>query len=159
MKMTETAIRRGVTFAMVYLIAVGFGLFSLARLKLDLFPKLEFPVIALITQYTGVGPFDMETVVTRPLEETVAVVENVTKITSQSAQSLSLVSLEFDWGTDMNQAEIDVRNALEWVRDALPEDVTDPLIFAFDISMQPILYFSVTSPVHGAAELRKISER
>lgn len=158
MKVTETAIRRGVTFAMIYLIAVGFGLFSLARLKLDLFPKLEFPVIALITQYVGVGPFDMETVVTRPIEETVAIVENVKKITSQSAQGISLVSLEFEWGTDMNQAEIDVRNALEWVRDALPEDVTEPLVFAFDVSMQPIIYFSVTSPVHGAAELRKISE-
>ncbi|MBN1480488.1 efflux RND transporter permease subunit [candidate division KSB1 bacterium] len=158
MKVTETAVRRGVTFAMIYLIAVGFGLFSLARLKLDLFPKLEFPVIALITQYTGVGPFDMETVVTRPIEETVAIVENVKKITSQSAQGISLVSLEFEWGTDMNQAEIDVRNAIEWVRDVLPDDVSEPLVFAFDVSMQPIIYFSVTSQVHGAAELRKISE-
>ncbi len=158
MKITETAVRRGVTFAMIYLIAVGFGLFSLGRLKLDLYPKLEFPVIALITQYTGVGPFDMETVVTRPIEETVAIVENVKKITSQSAQGLSLVSLEFEWGTDMNQAEIDVRNALEWVRDILPEDVSEPLVFAFDVSMSPIIYFSVTSDVHGPAELRKISE-
>lgn len=158
MKITETAVRRGVTFAMIYLIAVGFGLFSLGRLKLDLYPKLEFPVIALITQYVGVGPFDMETVVTRPIEETVAVVENVKKITSQSAQGVSLISLEFEWGTDMNQAEIDVRNALEWVRDTLPDDVSEPLVFAFDISMQPIIYFSVTSDVHGAAELRKISE-
>ena len=76
MRITETAVKRGVTFAMIYLIAVGFGLFSLGRLKLDLYPKLEFPVIALITQYTGVGPFDMETVVTRPLEETVSIVES-----------------------------------------------------------------------------------
>jgi len=158
MKITETAIRRGVTFAMIYLIAVGFGLFSLMRLKLDLYPKLEFPMIALITQYTGVGPFDMETVVTRPIEETVAGVQNVKKITSQSAQGLSLVALEFDWGTDMDQAEIDVRNALEFVRDYLPDDISDPLVFAFDPSMQPIIYFAVTSNVHGPAELRKISE-
>ena len=158
MKMTEVAIRRGVTFAMIYLIAVGFGLFSLMRLKLDLYPKLEFPVIAIITQYTGVGPFDIETVVTRPIEEVVATVENVEKITSQTSQGLSLILLEFDWGTDMNQAEIDVRNAMEWVRDFLPDDVRDPLIFAFDPSQQPILYFAVTSPFHGQAELRKISE-
>lgn len=158
MKITETAVRRGVTFAMIYLIAVGFGLFSLMRLKLDLYPKMEFPMIALISQYTGVGPFDMETVVTRPIEETVASVENVKKITSQSAQGLSLVTLEFEWGSDMNQAEIDVRNSLEWVRDLLPDDVTDPLVFAFDPSMQPIVYFAVTSSLHGPAELRKISE-
>lgn len=158
MKLTETAVRRGVTFAMIYLIAVGFGLFSLGRLKLDLYPKLEFPVIALITQYTGVGPFDMETVVTRPLEEAVSVVENVKKVTSQSAQGVSLVSVEFEWGSDMNQAETDVRNALQWVSDVLPNDVSDPLIFAFDVSMQPVMYYSVTSKVHGPAELRKISE-
>lgn len=158
MKITEVAIRRGVTFAMIYLIVVGFGLFSLARLKLDLYPKMEFPMIAIITQYTGVGPFDIETVVTRPIEEVVATVENVEKITSETAQGLSLIMLEFGWGTDMNQAEIDVRNAMEWVRDILPEDVTDPLIFAFDPSQQPIMYFAVTSPYHGPAELRKISE-
>ncbi|RPH90539.1 MAG: efflux RND transporter permease subunit, partial [Calditrichaeota bacterium] len=158
MKMAQVAIRRGVTFAMIYLIAVGFGLFSLARLKLDLYPKLEFPMIAIISQYTGVGPFDMETVVTRPLEETVATTENIKRITSQSAQSLSLVLLEFDWGTDMNQAEIDVRNNLEFARDALPDDVMEPLVFAFNPSMQPILYFAVTSDVLGPAELRKISE-
>ena len=158
MKMTETAVRRGVTFVMIYLIAVGFGLFSLARLKLDLYPKLDFPIIAVITQYTGVGPFDMETVVTRPIEETVASVENVEKVTSTSSQGLSLVMLEFGWGTDMNQAEIDVRNNLDFIRDFLPEDVNDPLVFAFDPSMQPILYMAVTSDLHGQAELRHISE-
>ena len=72
MKITEVSVRRAVTFAMIYLIAVGFGLFSLARLKLDLYPKLEFPIIAIISQYTGVGPFDLETVVTRQIEEVVA---------------------------------------------------------------------------------------
>ena len=158
MRLTETAVKRGVTFAMIYLIAVGFGLFSLGRLKLDLYPKLEFPMIALITQYTGVGPFDMETVVTRPLEETVSIVENVKKVTSQSAQGVSLVSVEFEWGTDMNQAESDVRNALQWVEDILPDDVSEPLIFAFDVSMSPIMYYSVVSELHGPAELRKISQ-
>jgi len=158
MKITEVSVRRGVTFAMLYLIAVGFGLFSLMRLKLDLYPKMEFPIIAIISQYTGVGPFDIETVVTRPIEETVASVENVESITSTTSQGLSLVMLEFDWGTDMNQAEIDVRNNMEFIRDVLPEDVTEPMVFSFDPSTQPILYFAVTSELHGQAELRYISE-
>ena len=158
MKITEIAIKRGVTFTMIYLVVVGFGLFSLARLKLDLYPKMEFPIIAIISQYSGVGPFDIETVVTRPIEEVVATVENVEKITSETSQGLSLVTIEFAWGTDMNQAEIDVRNAMEWVQDIIPQDVSDPLIFAFDPSTQPIMYFAVTSQVHGPAELRKISE-
>ncbi len=159
MKMTETAIRRGVTFLMIYLIAVGFGLFSLGRLDIDLYPKLEFPVIALISQYTGVGPFDMETVVTRPVEEVVASVENIEKITSTSAQGLSLVLLEFDWGTNMNQAEIDVRNNLEFIQDVLPQEVDGPLVFAFDPSQQPIFYLALSSDMHGMAELRRIAER
>jgi len=71
MKMTQIAIKRGVTFFMIYLIAVGFGLFSLSQLNVDLYPKMDFPVLAIITQYTGVGPFDMETVITRPVEEAV----------------------------------------------------------------------------------------
>ena len=72
MKITTLAIKRGITFFMIYLIVVGFGLFSLARLKIDLFPDITFPVIAIITQYIGVNPFDIENTVTRPLEETVS---------------------------------------------------------------------------------------
>ncbi|NQT27196.1 efflux RND transporter permease subunit [candidate division KSB1 bacterium] len=158
MFITKTAIKRGVTFMMVYIIAVGFGLFSLSRLRVDLWPKLDFPVIAVITQYTGVGPFDIETVITRPIEETVASVQSVKTVNSQSRQGLSLIMLEFAWGTDMDQAEIDVRNALDWVEDYLPEDVSDPLVFAFDPAMQPIGFYTIGSNVHGLAELRRISE-
>lgn len=159
MTITQTAIRRGVTCLMIYLIAIGFGLFSLARLNLELYPKLEFPMIAIITQYTGVSPYDIETVVTRPMEEAVASVKNVKKVKSTSAQGLSIITLEFEWGTNMDQAKIDVRDNLGFVRDALPDDITEPLIFAFDPSAQPILYLSVASDLHGQAELRRISER
>jgi HAE1 family hydrophobic/amphiphilic exporter-1 len=158
MKLTDISIKKGVTFFMIYLIAVGFGLFSLIRLKIDLYPKLEFPMLAVITQYTGVGPFDIETVITRPVEETIASVENVKKVTSTTAQGLSVVMLEFDWGSDMNQAEIDVRNNLEFLKDVLPNDVNQPMLFKFDPSQQPILYLAVASDLHGQAELRRISE-
>ena len=158
MKITELSIKRGVTFFMIYLIAVGFGLFSLARLNIDLYPKLDFPILAVISQYTGVGPFDIETIVTRPIEEAVAPVQSVKKISSTSAQGLSLVMLEFNWGTDMNQAAIDVRNNLEYIKDFLPNDVSSPMVFKFDPSAQPILYLAVESDLHGQAELRRISE-
>ena len=159
MTIIKTAIKRGVTFFMIYLIAIGFGLFSLARLKVDLYPKLEFPMIAVITQYTGVSPFDIETVITRPIEETVASVQNAKQVSSTTRQGLSLVMLEFDWGSNMDQAEIDVRNNLEFIRDLLPDDVTEPLVFALDPATQPILFLSVVSDLHGEAELRRISER
>ncbi|MBN1155800.1 efflux RND transporter permease subunit [candidate division KSB1 bacterium] len=158
MKITTIAIKRGITFFMIYIIVIGFGLFSLARLKIDLFPDLTFPVIAVITQYTGVNPYDIETTVTRPLEETVSSVENVTKVSSSSSQGISLVILEFDWGTDMDQAEINTRKNIDLIRDYLPEDATDPLVFAFDPSLQPIMFLSVNSDQYGLAELRRIAE-
>ncbi len=158
MKFSSLAIRRGITFFMIYLILVGFGIFSLARLKLDLFPDITFPVIAVITQYSGVGPFDIENTVTRPIEETVASVENAKKVSSTSSQGLSLVILEFDWGTDMDQAEIDARKNIDLIRDYLPADVSQPVVFAFDPSMQPIMFIGVNSEQYGQAELRRISE-
>ena len=158
MRLSQLAIKRGVTFFMIYMIAVGFGLFSLARLKLDLYPKLDFPVIAVISDYEGVGPFDIETVVTRPIEETVSSVQNVNQVNSTSMQGLSMVLLEFDWGTDMDQAEIDVRNSLEFIKDVLPDDASEPMIFGFDPSTQPIMFLTVASDNHGLAELRRVAE-
>jgi len=158
MNLTNLSVRRGVTSFMIYLMAAGFGLFSLIRLKLDLYPNLEFPMIAVIAQYVGVAPADIETVVTRPIEETVSTVENVKQVYSMSRQGISAVMLEFEWGTDMNQAQIDVRNALEYIKDVLPKDVTTPMIFAFDLSQMPILYLTLNSDVHGMAELRRIAE-
>ena len=158
MKITQLSIKNGVTTAMIYLIVAGFGLFSLARLNVDLYPKLEFPIMAVITQYTGVGPFDLETVVSRPIEEATASVENIKTVRSTSQQGLSLVLLEFNWGTDMNQAEIDVRNSLEFIRDYMPEDASEPMVFAFDVSAQPVLYLTLSSPSLSQAELRYIGE-
>ncbi|MCJ7812914.1 efflux RND transporter permease subunit, partial [bacterium] len=158
MQITKTSIKHGVTVLMIYLIVVGFGLFSLGRLRLDLFPNLTFPMIAVITQYTGVGPFDIETVLTRPMEEAVASVENVKTVSSSSSQGASVVMLEFDWGTDMDQAEIDVRKNLDLVSNYLPDDATDPMVFAFDMSMMPVAFYSIGSNVHGLAELRRICE-
>ncbi|MCC6395408.1 MAG: efflux RND transporter permease subunit, partial [Bacteroidetes bacterium] len=158
MRITQGSIKRAVTTSMIYLIAVGFGLFSLLQLKLDLYPELEFPMIAVVSQYTGVGPEDMETVVTRPIEKSLASVKNVKKLTSTSAQGLSLVMLEFDWGTDMDQSKIEMREALDLMRGTFPDDMTEPMLFAFDISAQPILYLTVGSTLHGQAELRRISE-
>ena len=158
MKITTVAIKRGITFFMIYILVIGFGLFSLARLRIDLFPDLTFPIIAVLTQYTGVNPFDIENTVTRPLEETVSSVENVKKVSSITSQGLSLIILEFDWGTDMDQAEIDARKNIDMIRDYLPDDAMQPLVFAFDPSMQPVSFMSVNSNQYGLAELRRISE-
>ncbi len=158
MILSKLAIRRGITFTMIYLIAVGFGLFGLTSLKLDLYPNITFPVIGIITQYEGVGPEDIENSLTRPLEKTVISVENVKRISSQSRAGTSVITLEFDWGTDMDQAEINVRKMIDLVRDYLPTDASEPITFAFDPSMQPIQYLAVSSSELGIAQLRRLVE-
>jgi len=156
MIITKIAIRRSITFTMLYLIAIGFGLFGLSSLKMDLYPNITFPVMAIITQYEGVGPEDIENVLTRPLEQTVISVKNVKKISSNSNVGTSILIMEFEWGSDMDQAEIDVRKMIDFVRDYLPSESSDPITFAFNPSMQPIQYLTVTSDQMGMAELRRV---
>lgn len=158
MRIAEFSVKRRVTVAMAYLVVVGFGLFGLSQLKIDLYPDIDFPIIIVVTNYQGVGPEDVENLLTRPIEESVTAVKNVEKVSSQSSQGVSLVTLEFAYDADMDQAEADVRNAVDFIRDVLPEDATEPLVFAFDPSMIPVLYISVNSPYLGSAELRKLSE-
>jgi len=159
MKLSRLAIKRGVTFAMIYIIAIGFGIYGLGTLKLDLYPDITFPVIGIITQYTGVGPEDIENTITRPLEESVVSVENVNRITSNSKTGTSVIIMEFDWGTDMDQAEIDVRKNLDFIKGYLPDEAMDPITFAFNPSMMPIMLLAVSSDRLGMAELRDIMEK
>ncbi len=156
MILSRVAIKRGITFTMIYLISIGFGLFGLSTLKLDLYPDITFPVIGIITQYEGVGPEDIENSITRPMEKSVVSVENLKRITSRSSAGTSVLILEFDWGTDMDQAEIDVRKLIDFVRDYFPAEATEPLTFAFDPSMQPILFMAVRSDKLGLAEMRRV---
>jgi len=157
MKISHMSVRRGVTVSMIYMIVVGFGLFSLGRLQLDLYPDISFPTVIVITNYTGASPEDIETLITRPLEGQVASVKDVDEITSESKQGISLINVKFDWGKDMEQAETDVRRSLEMVKGYLPDDADDPIVFAFDPSLQPVVMFMVSGP-YPLDELRRIAE-
>ncbi|MCK5520036.1 MAG: efflux RND transporter permease subunit, partial [Candidatus Marinimicrobia bacterium] len=157
MNISQLSIRRGVTFAMIYIVAVGFGLFGLSKLKLDLYPTLEFPLIGIITSYEGVGPEDIENLVTRPIESSIVSVQGVKQVTSQSNPGSSILFVEFNWGTDMTKAEIDVRKNIDLFSDYLPDGVSDPITFAFNPAMQPMMFFNISSETFGIAELRKIA--
>jgi HAE1 family hydrophobic/amphiphilic exporter-1 len=158
MSLSSLSIRRAITFTMIYVFVVGFGIFGLSRLKIDLYPDISFPVIAIITTYTGVAPADMETLITKPIEEAVASVENIKHIRSQSKLGASLVLAEFDWGIDLDKSEKDIRNNIDFIREYLPDEATEPLIVAFDPQKMPILFMSVSGPM-GPAELRELGKR
>ncbi len=158
MKLVEISIKKRITLTMIYLIVVGFALFSFSQLKVDLFPDIDFPVVGIITQYPGVGPEDIENLIARPLEESVSATKNVKKVSSQTMQGVCLTLLEFEWGTDIDKAEADVRKRVDLVRDFLPEEASDPITFAFDPSMMPVMFMLLNSPYLGPAELRQLGE-
>jgi HAE1 family hydrophobic/amphiphilic exporter-1 len=156
--LASLSIKRAITFAMIYFFVFGFGLFGLSRLKIDLYPDVSFPVIAVITTYTGVAPEEMETLVTKPIEEAVASVEKIKHIRSVSKLGASLVLAEFDWGLDLEKAEKDIRNNIDYIREFLPDEAEEPIIIQFDPQKMPILFMSVSGPM-GPAELRELCRR
>ncbi len=156
MSLSSLSVRKGVTFSMLFAALAGLGVFSLLRLQLDLYPEMTFPAIIVITNYTGASPEDVETLITEPIEEGVATVKGIEKITSSSKQGASMVAIEFGWDKDMDQAETDVRRKLDMVTD-LPDDASEPLVIAMDPSMQPIGIWAVTGE-YGLDELRTLAE-
>jgi HAE1 family hydrophobic/amphiphilic exporter-1 len=158
MLLTKFSLRRQITLLMFYAVVIGFSLFSFSQLKIDFFPDIQFPIAGVITNYSGVGPEDIENLVTRPIEEAVSSVKNIEKVSSQSFKGGSIVTLEFKYGINMNQAEVDIRKNLDLIRDFLPQDATEPLVFVFDPSMSPIFFLNLSSEYLGSAELRRLAE-
>ncbi|HAB53817.1 MAG TPA: AcrB/AcrD/AcrF family protein, partial [Ignavibacteriales bacterium] len=158
MLLTRFSLKRQITLVMIYAVIIFFSFFSLSQLKIDFFPDITFPFAGVITSYSGVGPDDIENLITRPVEEAVSSVKNIEKVNSQSYKGSSVVTLEFKYGTDMDKAENDIRKNLDYIRDYLPADATEPLVFVFDPSMMPISYFSISSPYLGPAEIRRLTE-
>ena len=158
MTLTKFSLKRQITLVMIYGVIILFSFFSLSQLKIDFFPDITFPIAGVITNYSGVGPEDIENLITRPIEEAVSSAKNIEKVNSQSFKGSSIVTLEFKYGTDMDKAENDIRKNIDYIRDYLPEDASEPLVFVFDPSMMPISYLNLSSPYLGPAELRRLSE-
>ena len=151
------SVKNRVTMTMLYTVVILFGIFSFSRLQLDLYPDMDIPYIIVMSTYVGASPADIETLVTRPIEETAVSVTGVKNVMSNSKENVSLVILEFDWGYNMSQAEIDTRNKLDLVVSALPDDVDRPMVIAMDPSMQPIVMFNLMGDL-PTSEIRKIAE-
>jgi HAE1 family hydrophobic/amphiphilic exporter-1 len=145
MKIYETAVKKPITTALIFVGVVILGLFSLTRLSIDLFPDIEANQLAIITAYAGAGASDIETNVTRPIEDVLNTVENLKKITSQSKDNMSLVTLEFDYGIDIDEATNDVRDKLDMVKSQLPDEISNPLIVKFSMDMIPVVIYSATA--------------
>ncbi len=129
---SDLSIRRPVATAMFYLVIITIGVVAFRFLPVDLLPAVEYPQLSISTNYANVGPEEMEQLVTRPVENGIAGVPGVERVTSSSTEGSSRVRLEFAQGVDLAEAANDVRDALERVRGSLPEDASEPRIWKFD---------------------------
>ncbi|MDR3218774.1 MAG: efflux RND transporter permease subunit [Dysgonamonadaceae bacterium] len=145
MSLYETAVKRPIFTALIFIGIAIFGIFSFSRLPVDLFPDIETNQLSVIIAYPGASASDIETNVTRPLENSLNTAENLKKITSQSRDNMSIVTLEFNYGTDINTATNDVRDKIDMVKSQLPDDVSNPIIFKFSMDMIPVVIYSATA--------------
>lgn len=157
--LSKLAVDRPITFLMSTLILLGFGIYGLQNLRLNLYPDVSFPTITVYTSYEGVAPEDIETLVTRPIEESVGSISGIRRIRSLSSQGASVVKLNFEWGTDLYQAENDVRKELGFVERTIPDDAETPLVFSYDPNQEPIVVLTVTSNARSLRELRTYSKQ
>ena len=143
MSIFEGAVKRPIMTALCFIAVVIFGIFSFSKLPIDLLPDIESNTIMVMTSYPGASASDIENNVTRPLENTLNSVEHLKHITSKSSENISIVTLEFEFGYDIDDLTNDVRDKLDMVASALPDDANSPIIFKFSADMIPILMLSV----------------
>lgn len=144
MNISELAVRRPVTVAMFVIGALVFGLVSLSRLSVDLLPELELPQATIATVYPGADPSTVEAEVTRPIEDMVSLTGGVRRVTSVSMENVSLITVEFQPGVDMNAAMEELRAQLSALSLALPADAQSPLVMQLDLSQLPVLVVALS---------------
>ncbi len=157
--LSKLAVDRPITFLMMSLILIGFGIFGVTQLRLNLYPDVSFPTITVYTSYEGVAPEDIEALVTRPIEEQIGSISGIRRVRSLSSQGASVVKLNFNWGTDLYEAENDVRKQLGFVQRSIPRDAETPLVFSYDPNQEPIVVLTVTSGARSSRELRTYSKQ
>ena len=158
MSLTSTSIRRPVATTMAFLIIILIGFIGFRYLPVDLLPEIESPQLTVSVNYDNVGPEEMERIVTDMLENSLAGVPNVEQMTSRSSEGQSRVSLEFSLGTNLDAAANDVRDALDRIRDGLPQEADQPRIRKFNPDDFPIVIVGVRSE-RNLAELTQILEQ
>lgn len=145
MRIFETAVKKPVSTILIFTGVLIFGIFSIRSVPIDLFPEIDPPMITVFTYYQGAGALDIETNITRVLEDQLNTVNNLKKISSVSRDNFSLLTLEFEWGSNLDEASNDIRDVLGRVESLLPEEVEKPIIFKFSMSMIPIIMLSATA--------------
>ncbi|MBO7461415.1 MAG: efflux RND transporter permease subunit [Bacteroidales bacterium] len=157
MSIYKTAIEKPVTTALIFVAVIIIGLFALTKLPIDQFPEMEPPYVSVMCTYPGNTGSEIETNLTKMLENSLNSVEGLDEMTSTSKDNIALVTMKFQWGQNMDEVVNDVRSALDMISDNLPDGAGKPIVFKFNTSMMPILMYAVTAD-ESYAGLEKILE-
>ncbi len=145
MSIYKSAVKNPITTFMIFAALIVMGIYSLIQIPIDLYPELNPPYISVMTSYSGANAADIETNVTKRIEDALNTVDNLKEISSVSYDNLSVVTLEFEWDANLDEASNDIRDAIDRIYDYLPEDADRPTIFKFNTSMMPIVFYAVTA--------------
>ena len=145
MSIYSSSVKRPVTTILIFVALMVIGIYSLIQLPVDLYPEIELPFIGVVTTYPGASASDIETNVTRPVEDALNSVSNLKEITSTSSDGLSVIFMNFEYGTNLDEASNDIRSNLSFIENFLPEDSEKPTIMKFNSSMMPIIFYAITA--------------
>ncbi len=157
MNLPRISANRPVGVTMLYVCVAVLGLVALRQLAVDLMPEVDMPQISITTSYEGVAPQEIETLLTRPIEQAVFTVDGLEDLTSTSAEGMSRVQARFEWGVDLDEVVNDIREQLDWISGMLPEDATEPNLFKFNLSDMPIAFLGLSGE-GDARQLRHLAE-
>ncbi|MBU1727230.1 MAG: efflux RND transporter permease subunit, partial [Candidatus Omnitrophica bacterium] len=148
MNLPEFGVKRPVANLMIFLAILVLALYSLTRLGIDMMPEIEPPAITVVSTYPGASPEDVEIKVTEELENQLATTPGLEKITSSSYEGVSVITLKFIWGTNLDEASNDIRDRIELAKRLLPDipdEMDNPFIFKFNTANIPIIYLGITA--------------
>lgn len=154
--LVKTVVGRPTTFLVAFALLAAFGLYTATNVSIDLLPSIEPPILAVTTSYPGAGPEEVERAITRPMESVLSNVSNLRQLNSTTRQGSSQVTLDFVWGTNMDEATNELRDRLEMVKAMLPEDAGAPTILKFDPALLPIMELRLAG-ARSPEELRELA--
>jgi len=158
MNLVDLSIKRPAFITCIMIVIITVGIICFKRMSVDLYPDVNIPTIYVVTSYEGAGPAEIETLITKPLEEEISTISGIKRLNSRSLQDTSRVIVNFYQGVDIKYAEQQIRDKVNQTKGKLPEDIKDPVIRRIDPSDQPIMTISVNGDL-SEAELFDLADQ